>query len=288
MKKSFIICVLATIMGLGAVSCSNKSNEDKIKEFAVGFADKASKNQIDSLKLIYPGIENADSVALKYVAEGIVVNLSDNGNEYEIILSPDVTIWVSEIEDQNYTVTESKGLFAYPEEKKDFATKTGLWEESLNDTELAKRMNDEEFLDYVTKNKLVKFDKIITVGNFNKTGDDSGYYILKNTSSVPINGSDYEIIIHSSKPYYDPEMPNAVAGWTNEQTKEPGLDLPANGEARFTSPTVSTWVMGYIGPEKEIKKIEWKLSNDELQKRFVSYTGNEYQEYLDSKTKESK
>lgn len=74
MKKSVIICLLLSVLEFGIFSCSKKSKEDEVKEFALGFADKASRNQIDSLKLVYPGIENADSVYLKYVVEGIVVN----------------------------------------------------------------------------------------------------------------------------------------------------------------------------------------------------------------------
>lgn len=152
------------IVGFWVVSCSQnqKSKEDDIKEFALVFAEKAFQNQIVYLKLVYPGIENADSVALKYEAEEIEVNPLENGNEYEVILNPDVKIWIARNEDGSLSVIESTGLFAYPEQLMGIAIQTGLWDENLSEVDQSKRMHVQNFFDYLSSKK-VDPDNLISV-----------------------------------------------------------------------------------------------------------------------------
>lgn len=73
MKKNLNIAFCGVLLVLGYIACSGKANEEKVKIFATNFAQKAVANQIESLKGVYPDIENADSVALKYVEDGIIV-----------------------------------------------------------------------------------------------------------------------------------------------------------------------------------------------------------------------
>ena len=138
MKTYFWMLMCLT---LSLFSCG-KSKEEQVRDFAVDFAEKASKNQIDSLKTVYTDIENADSVALKYIAEGIVIHPSEDGKEIEILLSPDVKIFVEEDGADNFIVTESYGLFAYSEETKKLANTLGLWKTDCSDVEQAKVLKE--------------------------------------------------------------------------------------------------------------------------------------------------
>lgn len=138
MKKYFWMLMGLTLC---LVSCG-KSKEEQVKEFAVDFAEKASENQIDSLKAVYPDIEKADSVALKYIAEGIVVHPSGEGKEYKVLLNPDVSIIVKPTEDGSFSVTESRGLFAYPRNVIEIVEQEGLWKNDITDLDRVKLVEE--------------------------------------------------------------------------------------------------------------------------------------------------
>lgn len=127
---------LIMCLSLSLLSCG-KPKEEQIREFALDFAEKASNNQLDSLKTVYPGIENADSVALKYDAEGVIVKSSADGKEYEVLLNPDVAIIVKAMEDGSFTVSESRGLFAYEDRLIKLLKDSGEWNSTLTDVQTA-------------------------------------------------------------------------------------------------------------------------------------------------------
>lgn len=134
--RNHIFFAIFLIAGLMVASCG-KSKEEQVREFALDFAEKASKNQIDSLKSVYPGIEKADSVALKYIAEGIVIRPSEDGQLYEVVLNPDVTIFVKPMEDGSFAVNESRGLFAYEEKQIKLLKDSKEWDSTLTDVQVA-------------------------------------------------------------------------------------------------------------------------------------------------------
>ena len=282
MKKSFINCFLLSVLSLEIISCSQKSTEEEVKEFALRFADKVSQNQIDSLKLVYPGIENADSVALNYVEDGIVVNPSENGKEYEIIFSPEARIWVIKNKEKKYSVTNSKGLFAYPEEKKDLATKTGLWDPNLNDEELAKRMNDREFENYIKRIKYLDRKNILIVDTKLTSKDssrwgESGYYIIKNNTDKTIADTDYRM-------EFKDELSMPFSETTFKRYSERGQEIPPHGVIKIKG-SWSHAGSGHYEEDHHLVGVTILLSQQELQDKFSTFTGKEYQEYLESKAK---
>lgn len=80
MKKcSFVVLMFALML----VSCVDKTQE-QLRDFAIDFAQKVSKNQVDSLKEIYPKATLFDSLALTVVTDSIIVKESGKKNEFVV------------------------------------------------------------------------------------------------------------------------------------------------------------------------------------------------------------
>lgn len=280
------ILLLAAVGGLFLSSCSHDKKatpEDEVRRYGKYFVEKLSANQLDSLKSSYPDLSAADSV-MKIQSDTILV--ADKGSgKYDVTLAEGITLKVSRADDGKISVTESHGLFAFPADKLATAKKTGLWDASLTDKQLSERMKDDGFFAYI-KSKQPSAGNIITIGKFVSQSDGfggTGYYTLTNNSDVAISGTDYTISVVSTYPTYEPEAPNAVADWVTKKSSEPGKDIAPKGSVKITSEIVHTFAGGDIGPEKELKGIQWKLSPEQLQEKFASFTGKEYQEYLNTK-----
>ena len=280
MKKSLLFGIASLALTVGACGGRKGTQESEISDYGKYFIEKLAANQIDSIKDTYPDI--VKSVSLVPVKSDTIIVVESEPGKFDVTLAEGITLKVNRSEEGQITVVESKGLFAFPEDKVKLAKKTGMWDDSLSDAQLAERMNDKDFFNWVKKNKTVNTSGIIQIGKFTRSGG-KGYYTLKNTTDVPISGSDYSISISSSYPVYDPEMPNAVDHWATKNSSESGKDLSPNGTAQVYSNIARTRVNDDAGPEKEIKGIKWKLSQEQMQEKFASFTGKEYQEYLDSK-----
>lgn len=277
MRKSllgFIICV--SVFGL--TGCGG--NEAKIKAFAEDFGAKASNNQIDSLKLVYPTMR-ADSVALTFNADSISVTKAAEPGTFVINYGNGVIVNVAESEDGNVTVTSSKGLYAFPKEKKEIATKTGMIDETLVDNEIATRMKDEDFFIWLNKKIADTSQSIISLtASKSKIGacyGEGNYAVsmsvkLTNNSNSDIKGSDYDILY--TKVYSGEESNN----WRNTygSGKQSGVDLKA-GETRSVK-------LSAIHLESITKPtIVWNVNPSTLISPSF-FTGNEYQDYLKNKS----
>ena len=270
---SLLITLLAIVSNL--FSCSNSiSSQEKVSNFGKNFVEKISNNQLDSLKILYPDIVLADSI-VPVDSDTIIVNETASPEIFDVFLTNDVKLKVR-LQGDNINVIESQGLFAYPEDKMRIARSTGLWEEDINDVQLSNRMKDDAFFDLIKQTKQLKPSDIISVGKLVVTKEWSGYatdqgegyYLLTNNTDSPISGEDYQII-------YDVEIMNA--GITTTEN-EKGIDLPPHGSAKLNISFRPNY-------DKSFKKIKFTLSDEELNSRFNKFTGNEYQEYLESKKK---
>lgn len=279
--KSLIIALIVTgcigVIGGSIWYFLSMQKENRIHRFAESFADKASKNQLISLKSIYPGIEKADSVALKYVVEGIVIR--EENDVYEIVYNPEVTVWAVPAKDNSFVITDSKGLFAYPDGKRDLAMKTGLWTDHIRDIELADRMKDKDFMNFINRKINGVKSNILSQGPYIYVERDVivGQDIVNNTDQV-IKGEDYTLTIHYSFPYWDYETGEFNSGEGYEVVE--GKDIPPHDRVFFDC--VGDRMFGG-GGESRIYSINIKIPDDELRKRFVTFSGKEYQEYLETK-----
>ena len=107
MKK--IIYALALLVSLTIVSCG--SDVEKVKTFSIDVANKVSKNLKDSVEMLYPDAAKADSLALSFIADSVVVAPADSADMYVVDFGGGKEMTV-EVKDDSMVVVGSKGLFA--------------------------------------------------------------------------------------------------------------------------------------------------------------------------------
>ena len=164
-----------------------------MRNYGKYFVEKLSANQLDSLKTGYPDIAKADSI-IPVQTDTIMVVESAPG-QYDMTLAEGITLKVSRSEDGQISVTESKGLFAFPADKVDLAKKTGIWDGNLSDVQLNERIKDEEFFKWLKKVKSIKSSDIIALGRTEGDGYwTRGFKYVVNKTDQPIKGSDYQVI----------------------------------------------------------------------------------------------
>lgn len=275
MKKIYLFG-LSLAIGISALSSCGKKNspEDEVRSYGKYFIEKLAANQMDSLKASYPDIVKADSF-VPLESDTIIVVETAPG-QYDMALAQGVTLKVNRSDDGSIFVTESKGLFAFPDNKLDIARETGMWDANISDAQLNERMKDEEFFKMMEKKSNINPNNIISVGKVVSTSewsgfdyDDSGtgYFPLKNNTDMAISGADYQVVIRVS---------DIFSGESWSYT-EPGKDLAPNGSAR-----INVRFRPKSNPERA--SIKFKISESDLKAKFSpDFTGREYQEYLDSK-----
>lgn len=269
MKQTTPIAV-ALLSATLLCACSGKKKE--VSNFAADFAQKVEAGKVDSLKMVYPAIADADSIAIKFVADSLKVDETDKDGVYSVSYGNGVTALMQRADDGRITVVETKGLFAYPKDKITFAQKTGALKPGINDAEKARIMADVESMaeaiyeKYSARRKgaIQNLGLTITRDIMFMMDTGSGYYTLKNTTDKPISGNEYTIT------------------WLDEYIGivdsrgyrvEKGKDIPAYGTVRL--PITFT---GHA--HTDIHKITMKeLSADEFMAIYTP-TGNEYETYL--------
>lgn len=269
-KKTQTFLAVAFVAAM-MVSCSGK--EKKVADFATDFAHKVQTGQMYSLKMVYPQIENADSVAINFVADSLRVEKTDEKGIFKVNYGSGVTAVVKMDDNGQMSIAETKGVFAYPKAKEKFAEKVGALKGEFNDVEKAKRMAivdliaEDIYEDYSSrrKNAIVNLGFTITRDIMFAMEAGEGYYTLKNTTDMPIKGSEYTITWND---YY--------MGWGHDESKyrtQTGKDIPANGTVRIPSQFT-----GHEG--SNLSKITMKeLSNEEFMDTYTP-VGNEYEAYV--------
>ena len=272
-----LICLSFLIGGMLLASCKggNKTTpEEEVRNYGKYFVEKASASQIDSLAATYADIVKADS--LVNIDTDTILVVETNPGQFDVTLAKGITLKVTRSDDGNITVTESRGVFAFPGEQLDIAKKTGMWEDNLTDSELSERLKDEDFFKYLNSLQSSMSDNIITLDrklHITKDAEFSlddwkGYYNITNNSDYPIKGSDYSV--------------QTKWEWMAQGEYESGRETKAGKDIAPHS-TIKFPVSGSGRSSEEVTGIKIKIPQDELVKRFAPFTGNEYQQYLDSK-----
>lgn len=275
---SLLLLTSTLFIGVLLTSCNERkklSPEDEVRNYGKYFVEKLNANQLDSLKASYPDIAKADSI-VTFQSDTIMVVETALG-QYDVTLTEGITLKANRSEGVNITVSESKGLFAFPADKVDIARKTGMWDDKLSDAQLNERMKNEEFFNYIQDQTKKKTSNLIKVGKFIETpaevwdpsNDGIGYQTLTNLTHVPIKGSEYTMV----KERYSGGAGGDPSEWI-ENTK--GQDLDAKSTIK-----VKSWQGMHFG--SIIISIKWNLTPEQLQEKFASFTGKEYHEYLNSK-----
>ena len=279
-KLSFAACALSalTLASCGGSSSSEDAKEkavDSVKVFAVDVATKVSKGQKDSVVMVYADAAKADSLVLSIVPDSVKVIEIDSVT-FSADLGDSKTIGIKKDAQGKLSVTESKGLFAYPEKDLDFAKKTGMWADSLTDAQFAERMaTKEEFLKYL-KNSFVSPNPLVikkgayydNSNTFSCAADfvATQKLIVNNISNSKISGSEYRIDVRFRNP----------DGGYSESYK--GKDLAPGASTTYDA---TTGMYHHL----DSYKITYTANKAQQFEKHFQPKGDEYQKFLASKKK---
>lgn len=241
-----------------------ESPEKPIMEFAGWFAEKASNNEIDSLKHVWGDVVLGDSLTLNL--DSISLEKTDSPDTYIVRFSPTQAIKVMTGAEGDISIVESWGIFAYPEVRELLARQGGMWDADLNDVDMAERMRDEGYFEFVTERINSSASNVIGIGGVSHTGNGVLEQKIMNKTDKPVLGSDYNVKIRQT--FYRPEQTDSVYYKLMD-----GKDIAPNGTVIYNL------TQGSNGDEV-VDGICLVLSNAEQVEHYVRLTGNEYQEYL--------
>ena len=232
---------------------------------------------MDSIQAVYPKA-NFDYLA-NLPTDEITVKENEDGT-YKVTYSDNQWIEVNIGENGNITVDKSKGVVAFPEDKRELAVSTGMLTDDLNDVKAQKRMSDNDYFEWLKK-KNSNSDYIVSVtpGKLNKKYSDysEGWtttmtITLTNNSDTSVSGNDYSVSYKSKEWGGGSEDPYLRT--VSKSAK--GIDLGPHESGTINLSTYDS--DGFSGFQITPAKGKEAL----LTYKFTP-SGNEYQEYLDSK-----
>lgn len=233
MKKTKLL-VAATLTGALLCACSGRDGDNAANDFAADFGRKAQAAKMDSLKMVYPDIASADSIAFTFIPDSMSVVSAGKDSIYDVSYGNGVTAKIRLNGNGQGTILETRGLFAYPKDRETFARAIGAVKGDLSDAFKAKRMAAidlvaEHIYDQYAarlKHAIVLGRPVVTKNITFAMEEGRGYRTLTNTTDKPIKGSDYTITWEGS-----------YIGFGIEKTSyrtERGRDIPANGTIKVT------------------------------------------------------
>lgn len=276
MRKTSFCMLTAALVGLAA--CDGGSNaDDAARQFALDFAQKVSNHQVDSLTAVYPDVAKADSLALSFIPDSVRVTAGQAADAYEVAFNDSTSLSLTKDSEGRFTVTSSRGIFAYPAADMAFAKATGQWDGTLTDAENAIRMADKDFRAAVQKQfihnaakKLLVKGKpyVIQEPQFAADAGIMGAVVV-NKSEQKISGSDYKVHFKIAQ-MYSPSGPEYY------DEAKPGQDINPGEELTFTCE-----ISGYN--EVERAYVNTTLSDDQFVQKYFHPTGKEWEEYVAGK-----
>ena len=130
-----------------------------VKLFVADFASAIEKGDTATIEQMYPDVTAADSLTITYNADSVFIEQSVTENQYEVKLNDEQSVIVEKVQEGQFHVLESKGLFAYDAKLKEFYLALGCYDPTLSDKENAVRMSDSLFLEYL--NNYIAQEKIL-------------------------------------------------------------------------------------------------------------------------------
>lgn len=284
MKKIKLAGIGVLLLGsITVVSCGEgngkNSAEDDVRNYGKYFVEKLNAGELDSLSSTFPDIVKADSLS-QITTDTILVSEKGPG-QYIVTLTDGVSLNLKRSEDGTLSVESSKGLFVFSPEKIDVARKTGMVTDSLNDVQTAEKLKDEDFFAYIKKtySSSEPYKIKVTPGKLNQKYSDyaEGWtstmkVTLQNLSSEPISGADYTVSYKSKEWGGGSANPKSIT----KSLSANGIDLGPNASGSIT-----------ISRNDADKFLDFKIvpavGKEEALLNKSTFTGNEYQDYLNSK-----
>lgn len=292
MKKTLLIALGANLLIIGVAACSSKPKPEEVAQnFAVRFGEFLNSDQKDSIQEYYPDFETTDSLSNVSV-DNIRITPDGSDGNFIIAYSPKASITVNVNEAGRVTVNSSKGILAFPKDKIDIAKKTGMWDAELSDIELAERMNDQGFFDYLAK-KSNKSSEILSVNSKFKVTESEemedalwyeyarGYYTITNNTDQTVKASDYKMNFSDKIEQWRFDEEGCDISY--KKYSKPGKEIGPHETIKINGSKSDNEHAQRVEETNHLVGVTILLSPEEIQQRFMSFTGDEYQEYLNSK-----
>lgn len=267
----------AVIIVLAALIASCSSTEKEVAKFATDFATKVSKNQKNSLLEVWPDVAKADSLALTFNADSIAVEPTQTEGQFKVNFgNADMIVTVSE--DGKMTVGETKGLFAWPEDKVSMALATGWITKDLNDIQKQERFADTLFINNLA-GKLMdevksKLKASCMASSINIHAGTSVWSItVKNDNDFDIPADAYSLVLTE----WGFDVERLVDVPVGTKTLD-GVMVKAKSSEKC--PVPGTYDYEYSSLKVSVKM---KYSKEQAVNNLLKPTGNEYEEYLKQK-----
>ena len=262
MKKLLLAAFVCTAT-VSLVSC--RGQKKKVEAFADTFAGYVNSNQLDSIKSVYPAI-NFDSIS--HVSIDSISITEAGGNIYKVNYGGQKWIEVKVNEDGSLRVENSKGIAAFPGSKYEMALNSGMVSDTVPDVRVRELLNDEAYFDWLEE-KGQNLVNVMVTGDTKKSIAGEGIYKLTtpititNNSSLDLLPKDYLI-----------KYTLIQIGYRGIQSQK--------GVAVKSGESVNTNIINY-GTKIENPKIELTPNLRETINKDNTFTGNEYQEYINLK-----
>ena len=294
-KIFYVISVLALML---MMSCSD--NEAKlVKAFAIDFASKVSKNQVDSVRLLYPDVALIDSFAITFNPDSVVVEKTETPQTYKVKYSNDTDMLLQCSDEGKITIKETRGMAAFASDIMNIAWTTGWITTDLNDKQRQERLSDTGFVDYYNKYAEKKISELIVLknpsGNLKSlSGDDFpmanekhvAQIVVMNKSDKEISASaytlSYETFICLNTPPIIPDGEPEEHTYYSDNKNLQGKPIKPNDAVTFTITDNNVFGGSVFRGMSYKAKLNINY-NDPTIKKLYKPTGKEYEEYLTTK-----
>ena len=222
-RKNLSVGILA-FTALMLASCNKE--EQKVRDFALGFAEKVQLNDVRDLRRIYPAAELCDSFALDFIADSMKLEKEQDG--YVVRFTDDRSMFVTLDEKGHMTVDASYGVFAFDPDLIGFAQRTGWIDQYMDDATIAVCLKDHEFLDFMTERFVRELKQKVSASQTSYFGQSfADRSSLKSIVGGVRNRTDYDIPGDAYKVIY------RAIYWAfpgdNQVSVFDGQDIPAGG-----------------------------------------------------------
>lgn len=281
MKKLLLALVPVTLMVMsgcnGGLFGSQKTAKDSVMDLATKCSQFIKSNNVDSIKAIYQGLDSLD-VKFANVDGEITVQESNTPGEF-VVKMGSATITVKRNEAGQWIIDRSQGLLLFDQNKMAFARKTGQYKDGLPDLELAQRMNDAQFDEWLKERVLNDLKKRITAKSV-VNDMESAVVTVVNNSEINLDGDDYTVKskLKNYWSMYDDETGGYESGYMDYGTKTfSGKPVPAHSSVSYSFNPM----FGVKGGDVN-SHVSLNISADRAMTLYTP-SGNEYEEYLNSR-----
>ena len=294
---------IAAIVSLGYLLLKDSFGNNKVREFTKVFAKAVKTNDTSTIYRLYPDAKLAESFAFSDDAGD--AKIKKKGNIWKVTFSNGKSLTVAKDKvSKSFYIKESRGVFSFSPTVFDLATKTGWYDPKLNDKQNAERLADTNFTNWLSKRskQYLKNAIKITMATSTKGPDQSSYdeyysygdtfctVVVTNTSNLSIAGNEYVISAQEKwrRAIHGDVSDIPEKGKTKTITGKP---IPPNGTVTYSWKGEGWYTGGDCCDYTE--QYDFKLSAhisftpqaEKAAQSHISYTGNEYSQYLAEKGK---